>query len=60
LYQLRWVDPDVPLSESVLGLARLQQEGKIRLIGFEYHGQTARRGAVNRPDRLSAEPLQRR
>jgi pyridoxine 4-dehydrogenase len=34
LYQLHWVDPQVPLSESVLGLARLQQEGKIRLIGL--------------------------
>jgi pyridoxine 4-dehydrogenase len=34
LYQLHWVDPNVPLSESVLGLARLQQEGKIRLIGL--------------------------
>ena len=39
-YQLHWVDPDVPLSESALGLTRLQQEGKIRLIGpFQYHGQ---------------------
>jgi pyridoxine 4-dehydrogenase len=34
LYQLHWVDPDVPLNESVLGLARLQKEGKIRLIGL--------------------------
>jgi pyridoxine 4-dehydrogenase len=34
LYQLHWVDPEVPLSESVHGLARLQQEGKIRLIGL--------------------------
>src|SRR6516162_7499122 len=34
LYQLHWVDPKVPLSESVLGLAQLQQEGKIRLIGL--------------------------
>ena len=34
LYQLHWVDPAVPLNESVLGLARLQQEGKIRLIGL--------------------------
>jgi pyridoxine 4-dehydrogenase len=34
LYQLHWVDPNVPLSESVLGLARLQQEGKIKLIGL--------------------------
>ena len=34
LYQLHWVDPDVSLSESVQGLARLQQEGKIRLIGL--------------------------
>jgi aryl-alcohol dehydrogenase-like predicted oxidoreductase len=33
-YQLHWVDPAVPLSESVQGLARLQQEGKIRLIGL--------------------------
>ena len=34
LYQLHWVDPAVPLNESVLGLARLRQEGKIRLIGL--------------------------
>jgi pyridoxine 4-dehydrogenase len=34
LYQLHWVDPQVPLSESVFGLTRLQQEGKIRLIGL--------------------------
>jgi pyridoxine 4-dehydrogenase len=34
LYQLHWVDPEVPLNESVVGLARLQQEGKIRLIGL--------------------------
>jgi pyridoxine 4-dehydrogenase len=34
LYQLHWVDPDVPLRESVLGLTRLQEEGKIRLIGL--------------------------
>ena len=34
LYHLHWVDPNVPLSESVLGLAQLQQEGKIRLIGL--------------------------
>jgi pyridoxine 4-dehydrogenase len=34
LYQLHWVDPEVPLNESVAGLARLQQEGKIRLIGL--------------------------
>jgi pyridoxine 4-dehydrogenase len=34
LYQLHWVDPDVPFRESVLGLARLQEEGKIRRIGL--------------------------
>jgi pyridoxine 4-dehydrogenase len=34
LYQLHWVDPDVPLNESVLGLSQLQQEGKIRMIGL--------------------------
>jgi aryl-alcohol dehydrogenase-like predicted oxidoreductase len=34
LYQLHWVDLHVPLSESVFGLAQLQKEGKIRLIGL--------------------------
>ena len=34
LYQLHWVDPDVPFRESVQGLARLQEEGKIRRIGL--------------------------
>jgi aryl-alcohol dehydrogenase-like predicted oxidoreductase len=34
LYQLHWVDPDVPFAESVAGLARLQKEGKIRRIGL--------------------------
>jgi pyridoxine 4-dehydrogenase len=34
LYQLHWVDPDVPFAESVAGLARLQKEGNIRRIGL--------------------------
>src|ERR1700733_9395384 len=34
LYQLHWVDPQVPLGESVAALAELQKEGKIRLIGL--------------------------
>ncbi len=34
LYQLHWVDPNVPLSESIAGLATLQKEGKIRRIGI--------------------------
>lgn len=34
LYQLHWVDPDVPLAESVRGLAQLLQDGKIRRIGL--------------------------
>src|ERR1700685_2251404 len=34
LYPLHWVEPPVPLSESVRGLAQLQEEGKIRLIGL--------------------------
>jgi pyridoxine 4-dehydrogenase len=34
LYQLHWVDPQVPLSESIAGLATLQKEGKIRRIGI--------------------------
>lgn len=33
LYQLHWVDPQVPLAESIGALARLRDEGKIRLIG---------------------------
>src|SRR5208282_1236094 len=34
LYQLHWVDPDVPFADSVAGLAILQKEGKIRRIGL--------------------------
>ena len=34
LYQLHWVDPDVPLADSVAGLAMLQKQGKIRRIGL--------------------------
>ena len=34
LYQLHWVDPKVPLEESVGELARLRTEGKIRHIGL--------------------------
>jgi pyridoxine 4-dehydrogenase len=34
LYQLHWVDPDVPLADSVAGLADLQKQGKIRRIGL--------------------------
>jgi aryl-alcohol dehydrogenase-like predicted oxidoreductase len=34
LYQLHWVDPKVPLEESVGELARLRTAGKIRHIGL--------------------------
>jgi pyridoxine 4-dehydrogenase len=34
LYQLHWVDPAVPLEVSVQALARLREEGKLRLIGL--------------------------
>ena len=34
LYQLHWVDPDVPLADSVAGLSTLQKQGKIRRIGL--------------------------
>ena len=34
LYQLHWVDPKVPLEESVGELARLRTEGKVRHIGL--------------------------
>jgi pyridoxine 4-dehydrogenase len=56
LYQLHWVDPNVPLSESVLGLARLQQEGKIKLIGLSNITVKQLEEAVGCRDRLGAEP----
>jgi aryl-alcohol dehydrogenase-like predicted oxidoreductase len=34
LYQLHWVDPNTPLVDSVHGLAKLREEGKIRSIGL--------------------------
>ena len=34
LYQLHWVDPNTPLTKSVSGLAKLQEEGKIDSIGL--------------------------
>jgi aryl-alcohol dehydrogenase-like predicted oxidoreductase len=34
LYQLHWVDPAVPVSESVGALADLRREGKIEMIGL--------------------------
>ena len=34
LYQLHWVDPGTPLADSVSGLAKLREEGKIRNIGL--------------------------
>jgi aryl-alcohol dehydrogenase-like predicted oxidoreductase len=34
LYQLHTVDPEVPIEDSVGGLAELQEEGKIRHIGL--------------------------
>jgi pyridoxine 4-dehydrogenase len=34
LFQLHWVDPAVPLEVSVQALARLRDEGKLRLIGL--------------------------
>jgi len=34
LYQLHWVDPQTPLADSLSGLAKLQEEGKIRWIGL--------------------------
>lgn len=34
LYQLHWVDPSVPLRESVGALAELQRQGKIEMIGL--------------------------
>jgi pyridoxine 4-dehydrogenase len=34
LYQLHWVDPKTSLADSVSGLAKLREEGKIRYIGL--------------------------
>jgi aryl-alcohol dehydrogenase-like predicted oxidoreductase len=39
LYQLHWVDPQVPIEDSVGALARLRDEGKIRLIGLSNIGR---------------------
>lgn len=33
LYQLHWPDPAVPIAESMGALAKLQEEGKIRMLG---------------------------
>jgi len=34
LYQLHWIDPDVPFADSIGGLATLLKQGKIRRIGL--------------------------
>jgi pyridoxine 4-dehydrogenase len=34
LYHLHWVDPHIPFADSVAGLAKLREEGKIRYIGL--------------------------
>jgi pyridoxine 4-dehydrogenase len=34
LYQLHWVDPNTPLEESLTGLAKLREQGKVRYIGL--------------------------
>jgi aryl-alcohol dehydrogenase-like predicted oxidoreductase len=34
IYQLHWIDPEVPIEDSAAALAELQQEGKIRHVGL--------------------------
>src|ERR1700747_890222 len=34
LYQLHWVDPNTPLADSVSGLAKRREQGKVRNIGL--------------------------
>lgn len=45
LYYLHRVDPDVPIEETVGGMAKLVEQGKVRYIGLSEAGeQTVRRG----------------
>ena len=38
LYQIHWPNPDVPLAETIGGLQRLQEQGKVRVIGVSNFG----------------------
>lgn len=50
LYYLHRVDPDIPIEDSIGGLARLKDEGKIRHIGIcEAGPETIRRAAKVHP-----------
>lgn len=50
LYTLAWVDPEVPIEESVGALGELVDSGKIRSIGLsEVSTATLRRAAATRP-----------
>lgn len=46
LYYLHRVDPDIPIEESIGGMARLKEEGKIRHIGISEAGPATIRRAV--------------
>jgi aryl-alcohol dehydrogenase-like predicted oxidoreductase len=50
LYYLHRVDPDIPIEDSIGGLVRLKEEGKIRHIGIcEISPETLRRAAAVHP-----------
>ena len=59
LLQLHRIDPKVALEDQVGALARLQEEGKIRHIGFsEVSVEQIRGGATDRRRRLGTESVQ--
>ena len=61
LYQLHWVDPDVPFADSVAGLAILQKQGKIRRIGLSNITLDQLKEALSiAPIASRAEQIQRR
>ncbi len=38
LYQIHWANPDIPIEETMEGLARLKEQGKIRAVGVSNFG----------------------
>ena len=59
LYQLHFVDPKVPIEESVGALKQMQDAGKIRHVGLSKRGsQRNRAGAQGCADRERSEPVQ--
>ncbi len=59
LYQFHRPDPKVPFEESVGTIARMREEGKIRMVGLSNVSvEQTRQSAEDRPDCVGAESLQ--